>query len=118
MVFRTQTSARPHAGLHVRTGRLDQLLELPLVDRPARLEFRVPHFLARPCEKTVRIGQIGTTKEADIDVRREGIDLGTSRIRTYRSGFIASAGKQRLLISSSATEIRGTTIPAAKKFPG
>jgi hypothetical protein len=43
------------------------------------------HELTRAFQQTVAIGHVGPVKEPDIDVIREGIDVGECRITDTRS---------------------------------
>jgi hypothetical protein len=47
----------------------------------------VSHELARAFKQTLRIRQFGSMKEADVDVRGEGIDVGKRRTAHARSGL-------------------------------
>jgi len=46
------------------------------------------HELSSAFQQTLGVGNLGPTKEPDIDVSFEGIDVGESRI-TYTRGWMA-----------------------------
>src|SRR5688572_21754216 len=56
--------------------------------RHGRVEFHMAHEFSSAFQQPLGIGNLGPTKETDIDVCFEGIDVGECRI-TYTRGWMA-----------------------------
>jgi len=63
------------ASFHVGVCDVDELSQRDIIHRVARPELDVPHELAGAFEQTVRVGEFGAAKEADIHVVPERIDV-------------------------------------------
>src|SRR5207253_11004471 len=66
----------------------DQLQQSRGIDVTFRSEFHMAHELASAFQQALGIGNLGATKEPDINVSFEGIDIGECRI-TYARGRMA-----------------------------
>ena len=52
-----------------------------------RPEFHVAHEPAGTFQQAVRIGNLGATKESDVNVSLQGVDVGECRIRDTCGGM-------------------------------
>jgi len=69
---------------HIGVCSLDELHQSRSIDVTVGREFHMAHELAGACQQALRIGNLGTTEEPDIDVSCEGIDIGERRITDTR----------------------------------
>src|SRR5437762_3435003 len=67
--------ANPETPFDIGVCSLDQIPQSARVDRGTRSQFDVPHKLAVALKQHVRIVQLGTVEEADVDMRGKGIDV-------------------------------------------
>ena len=70
--------------LHISVCSFDQLHQSRAIDVTFRSEFYMAHELASAFQQTLGIGNLGATKEPDIDVSFEGIDIGKCRVTDTR----------------------------------
>ena len=70
------------------------------------------HELASAFQQALRIGNLGATKEPDIDVSLEGIDIGECRI-TYTRGRMAIVQQLSNIVSAVAHDLK----PALRDRP-
>jgi hypothetical protein len=73
------------AAFHVRVCSFYQIRERSGIDLAFRHEFYMTHELAGTFQQTVRVGDLGATKEANIHVGFERIDIAERRIVYTRS---------------------------------
>ena len=66
--------------LHGGVGGVNEIGEGSGIDVGFGPEFHVAHELAGTFEQAIGISDVGAAKEADIDVRCEGIDVGECRV--------------------------------------
>jgi hypothetical protein len=66
--------------LHIGVSGFDQVSKCPGIDVTVGPEFHMAHELTGAFQQTVRIGNLGTTEEPDIDVSFKCIDVAECRI--------------------------------------
>ena len=74
--------------LHVRVRSFDQAPESRGIDRTFWAEFYMAHEPASAFQQALPIGDFSATKEPDIDMSPEGVDVGKCRI-SYTCGGMA-----------------------------
>ncbi len=94
----TRATSNPQAPLHIRVCSFDQLHQSRSIDLTFGPELHMAHEPAGAFQQALRIGNLGTPKEPDIDVSPESIDIGEGRVtlRTRSDAHHAIALAHRL----------------------
>ena len=74
------------------------------MDVTAGPELHVAHKLSSAFQQAIRIGNLGTTKEPDIDVGSEGINVGKCRI-PYTCGRLAIMHQLSNIVSADTHDV-------------
>lgn len=82
-----QLRAAGQSTLHIRVRSSDQIRESRGIDRTLWSEFYMAHKPASAFQQAVPIGDFSASKEPDIDVSSEGVDVGKCRVSDACGGM-------------------------------